>query len=79
MFMFAKRRERDYRCGIRRLAILAVALIAVAGGSAIALGQGTSPITMTVDAKVTPNKAGTKRHPQGVKLAVTARFEIPEA
>ena len=65
---------------MRRLAALAVAVAVLAGGAAaLALAQGTSPITMTVDAKVTPNKAGTKRHPQGVKLAITARFEIPEA
>jgi len=64
---------------MRRLAILAGALAVSSGGSALALAQGTSPITMTVDAKVTPNKAGTKKRPQGVKLAVTARFDIPEA
>jgi hypothetical protein len=65
---------------MRRLAALAVAVAVLAGGgAALALAQGTSPITMTVDATVTPNKAGTKRHPQGVKLAITARFEIPEA
>jgi hypothetical protein len=64
---------------MRRIATLAVVVAALAGGAAIALGQGTSPITMTVDAKVTPNKAGTKKKPQGVKLAVTAKFDIPEA
>jgi hypothetical protein len=64
---------------MRRLAALAVAVAAVGGGAAAALAQQTSPITMTVDAKVTPNKAGTKQRPQGVKLAVTAKFDIPEA
>ena len=62
---------------MRRLAILAVAATALAGGSALAFAQSTSPITMTVDATVTPNKAGTEKNPQGVKLAFTARFEIP--
>ncbi len=79
MFVFAKRRDSGYGAAMRRLAILAVAVAALAGGSAIALAQGTSPITLTVDAKVTPDKAGTKRHPQGVKLSVTARFDVPEA
>ena len=62
-----------------RIASLAVAVAVLAGGAAIAVAQGTSPITMTVDARVTPNKAGTKQRPQGVKLAVTAKFDIPEA
>lgn len=79
MFVFATCREPVYGSAMRRIAALAVALAVVAGGSAIAFAQGTSPITMTVDAKVTPNKAGTKKRPQGVKLAVTARFDIPEA
>jgi hypothetical protein len=64
---------------MRRLAIAVVAAAAVAGGSALAFAQSSPPITMTVDATVTPNKAGTKKKPQGVKLAVTAKFDIPEA
>lgn len=64
---------------MRRIAFVVVALVTVAGGSAMARAQGTSPITMSLDATVTPNKAGTKKHPQGVKLAVTAKFDISEA
>ncbi|HTE59120.1 MAG TPA: hypothetical protein VK631_02140 [Solirubrobacteraceae bacterium] len=64
---------------MRRLAMIVVGFAALGGSSAIALAQSTSPITMTVDATVTPNKAGTKQHPQGVKLAFTATFQIPEA
>ena len=79
MLVFANDGSPSYRCGMRRLVIAAVCLVALAGGSALALAQSTSPITMTVDATVTPNKAGTTKHPQGVKLAFTARFEIPEA
>jgi hypothetical protein len=79
MFVFAKRGTPSYRSGMRRLAMLLVGLALLGGGSAIALAQSTSPITMTVDATVTPNKAGTKKHPQGVKLAFTAKFQIPEA
>jgi hypothetical protein len=64
---------------MRRIATLTLALAILAAGAALALAQGTSPITMTVDAKVTPNKAGTKQRPQGVKIAVTAKFDIPQA
>ena len=64
---------------MRRLATLVVAAAVLAGGAALARAPGTTPITMTVDATVSPNKAGTKRHPQGVKLGVTAKFDIPEA
>jgi hypothetical protein len=79
MLVFAKRADSHYGGNMRRVPIAAVAVAALAGGAAIALAQGTSPITMTVDATVTPDKAGTKQRPQGVKLAVTARFDIPEA
>jgi hypothetical protein len=64
---------------MRRVLIPLAGLAVLVGGSTLALAQSTSPITMTVDATVTPNKAGTKKHPQGVKLAFTAKFDIPEA
>lgn len=64
---------------MRRLATVVVGLAVLGGGSALALAQSTSPITMTVDATVTPSKAGTKQRPQGVRLAFTAKFSIPEA
>jgi hypothetical protein len=64
---------------MRRTAIVVASLAVLGGGAALAPAQGTSPITMTVDATVSPNKAGTKKRPQGVKLAFTAKFSIPEA
>ena len=36
-----------------------------------------APIEIEVDAVVKPNKAGTKRHPQGVRLTVHARLVSP--
>ena len=60
MFVFAKCADPGYRSDMRRLAISVVAAAALAGGAAVALAQSTSPITMTVDAKVTPDKAGTQ-------------------
>jgi hypothetical protein len=62
-----------------KLAALLAAVPLVALAAVPSAAQTPSPITMTVDAKVTPNKAGTKRDPQGVELSFTARFEIPEA
>jgi hypothetical protein len=79
MFVFAKRGQEHYRSRMRRALIVVAGLAALGGGSAVAPAQSTSPISMTVDATVTPRKAGTKKHPQGVKIAFTARFQIPEA
>lgn len=42
----------------------------------IAPSVAQTPVTsVTVDAKVTPNKAGTKKKPQGVKLSGSIRWE----
>jgi len=51
--------------------------IGVAVLAACALAQSSVPITVSVDAKVIPNKAGTPRHPQGVVVDVTALIHIP--
>ena len=46
------------------------------GAILVAPSVAQAPVTtITVDAKVTPNKAGTKRHPQGVKLSGKIRWE----
>jgi hypothetical protein len=42
-----------------------------------ATAQEASDTKFTVKAKVSPNKAGTKRHPRGVRLRVTARWDAP--
>jgi hypothetical protein len=52
-------------------------------GAVIALGAGVAladspPITVTVHPTVTPNKAGTPAHPQGVHLDVRINIGIPE-
>jgi hypothetical protein len=62
----------------RRL-LVAVLTIAGCATTAIALAQETVPIQLSVDAKVTPNKAGSTAHPQGVRIDVRAHIKIPEA
>jgi hypothetical protein len=59
---------------MRRPAGLAVVLLAVT--AAVALAQ-PSPITVTVSPKVTPDKAGTPAHPQGVKLDLRLQIHYP--
>jgi len=54
---------------------LAAAALAVAP----ATGQDqAAPTEITVDAKVSPNKAGTKKKPQAVKLDVDVNWETPD-
>lgn len=45
--------------------------------AALAFGQEIVPIKITAKATVTPNKAGTPSHPQGVRIGVDARIQIP--
>lgn len=60
---------------MRKLGVAAVCgLVAVAAATAIAQTT-TSPPPVKVGAKVTPSKAGTRRHPQGVKLNTTINWE----
>jgi hypothetical protein len=66
-----RRRQRSIGGLTAAVAVTACAL------AALALAQDSVPITVSVDARVTPNKAGTKRHPQGVKVDVTAHIHIP--
>jgi hypothetical protein len=55
----------------------ALGAVAVAGASAaVALAQDV-PIRITAHVVVTPNKAGTPRHPQGVKITAHAKVDIP--
>lgn len=55
---------------------LAIAAFALTAG--VAFAQGSPPITVTVHPKVTPNKAGTPAHPQGVRLNIGIDIGIPE-
>jgi hypothetical protein len=58
--------------------VLCVTLILGIAG-AVALAQDEVPIVISVDAKVIPNRAGTKKHPQPVRVDVRAHVTIPEA
>jgi hypothetical protein len=59
---------------MRKLAALLTAL--AMGTILVAPSVAQAPVTeVTVDANVSPNKAGTKRKPQGVKLGGTIRWE----
>jgi hypothetical protein len=63
---------------MRKLAIAVVGLLA-AGYVVVAnvVAQDASPTVVHVDAKVTPNKAGTKKKPQAVKLVVKTTWNTP--
>lgn len=54
---------------------LALALLATAAPAGAQ--NGADQTKLTIKAKVTPNKAGTKRNPRGVKLAVRAAWDHP--
>ena len=58
------------------LTTVALTLATVLVVSSIA--QQPSPTELSVDARVSPNDAGTKRKPQGVTLTVTTHWETPE-
>ena len=56
----------------------ATALAVAAAGPASAAAQtGADGTKLTIRAKVTPNKAGTKKKPRGVKLRVRANWKHP--
>jgi hypothetical protein len=59
--------------------VVAAALFVAATAAALAVAQDTSPIRVTADAKVIPNKAGTPAHPQGVRIDVHAHITVPDA
>lgn len=62
----------------RRPLVLA-ALVAVTAlvTAAIAFGQDLVPIKITSVTKVTPNKAGTPKHPQGINIDVKSTIDTP--
>ena len=53
---------------MRKLVIAAVAGVVLAAGTTVALAASSPWPAVTVKPSVTPNKAGTPSHPQGVKL-----------
>ena len=60
-----------------RVGIAVLAAVALLGIAALAFGQDVVPIKVSAIVKVTPNKAGTPAHPQGVKVDVRATIDIP--
>lgn len=63
---------------IRRRGLWALgATAAVAASAAVALAQDAVPIRLSAHVTVTPNKAGTPRHPQGVRIRADAKVDIP--
>jgi hypothetical protein len=60
---------------MRRPVVLAVVLLGLL--AAIAVAQTQPPITVKVYPKVTPNRAGTPAHPQGVHLDVRLKIFYP--
>lgn len=60
----------------RRWAAAAITAAAAGTITAVAVGQDDA-IRITVTAKVTPNKAGTPAHPQGVKVDVKGTIQTP--
>src|SRR3954453_15987671 len=66
-------RRRSVLGGVVALACAAGALLA-----ALAFAQDEVPIRISVTTKVTPNRAGTRAHPQGIRIDVRARISIPD-
>jgi hypothetical protein len=60
---------------MRKLVIAAVAGLAVAGGTTVALAASSPWPAVTVKPSVSPNKAGTPSHPQGVRLKAAINWQ----
>src|SRR5690349_9080426 len=59
---------------MRKVLIPAAAVLALAAVEVAPTIAQDSPTTFTADATVSPNKAGTKKKPQGVKLTFSAKW-----
>jgi hypothetical protein len=60
-----------------RVLLLVGVLGALGCAAAVALAQELVPIKISAVVKVTPNKAGTPAHPQGVVIDVSGTVDIP--
>jgi hypothetical protein len=60
-----------------RNATLVLGGLLAAGAASVAIAQSASSTVLTVKATVSPSKAGTKKHPQGVKLVVKTTWTTP--
>jgi hypothetical protein len=64
---------------MRKLLVPTIGALALGGALVVpAVAQAPAQTSVTVEAKVTPNKAGTKRKPQGVTLSGTIRWQSQE-
>jgi hypothetical protein len=63
---------------MRRLITFAIAPLALAATLAAPSIAQAPPTTLIVEAEVIPNKAGTPKHPQGVKIKASVTFVHPE-
>ncbi|NLT04746.1 MAG: hypothetical protein GXY03_00400 [Solirubrobacterales bacterium] len=61
---------------MRKYLVVGAVAVALAGaGTAVAVGQQAGPqTTFTVEAKVSPNRAGTPKRPQPVRIRASAEF-----
>jgi hypothetical protein len=59
---------------MRRLIVVGAVGALLASGAAVALAQGSWP-SVTVSPNISPKKAGTRAHPQGVKLVTTFHWQ----
>ncbi|MCW2992923.1 MAG: hypothetical protein JWQ18_418 [Conexibacter sp.] len=60
-----------------RVGIVVVIAAAALGVAALAFGQDVVPIKIAAKVKVTPDKAGTPAHPQGVRVDARITVDIP--
>jgi hypothetical protein len=63
---------------MRRRRWLLIAVTVALAAAALARADDVVPIRIATHATVTPNKAGTPRHPRGVKVDVTSTISIPD-
>jgi len=63
---------------MRRIITFAIAVAAAAAVLAVPSIAQAPPTTIKVEAKVIPNKAGTPKNPQGVKIRASVEFVQPE-
>lgn len=62
---------RKFSVGLMSMLMIGAAL------AAPAVAQSPAQTTLTIDAKVIPNKAGTPKNPQGVRIESSAKFFSP--
>lgn len=60
--------------GTRRIAVAAISLVTLVAGAGAAVAAVRWP-TVTLTAAVSPNKAGTTKSPQGVRLTAALRWQ----